>query len=77
MATSGYHPWVFLPMQPSTNVPAADLYLQELHALQDLLCEQLQQAKGAYKPSQIKMTGGPLPTTWGLHLALNMLPQQA
>ena len=47
-ATYRYHPCFFPTVLPSTIVPAAHAHVHELQALQDLLQEQLQQAKDAY-----------------------------
>ncbi|XP_061482570.1 transmembrane 9 superfamily member 2 isoform X2 [Rhineura floridana] len=48
-ASYGYHPRFFPSVQPPLLVPAADVMLQELQALQAVLKEQLEQAKGSYK----------------------------
>ncbi|XP_015279897.1 PREDICTED: retrotransposon-like protein 1, partial [Gekko japonicus] len=48
-ANYGYNPRFFLPVEPPSDVPAADARIQELHALHELLREQLQHAKEAYK----------------------------
>ncbi|XP_061485300.1 uncharacterized protein LOC133385725, partial [Rhineura floridana] len=48
-ASYGYHPRFFPSVRPPSPVPAADVMLQELQALQAVLKEQLEQAKDAYK----------------------------